>query len=60
MYAPHGELTLQNSADLRQITAYKIRLKNTANVTYETGLISTLFSSGPGGSWSIEDWQEVE
>ena len=59
-YAGHGLITLANTVDLKEITAYKIILKNSASITYESGLPSTLFSSGPGGGYDILRWQEVE
>jgi len=52
-YAAHGLIPLQNSVSLKEVTAYKITLKNSANVRYDTGLASTVFDSGPGASWSF-------
>ncbi|MFZ3044084.1 MAG: hypothetical protein WA058_03200 [Minisyncoccia bacterium] len=52
-YAAHGLIPLANTVSLKEITAYKIRLQNSANVTYDTGLPSAVFESGPGGSWSF-------
>ena len=58
-YAPHGLITIQNNTNLKEATAYKLHLKNSATVTYESGLVSANFSSGPGGGWSIDSWKEV-
>ena len=52
-YAAHGLIPLANTVTLKEVTAYKIKLKNSASVTYDTGLPSTVFQSGPGGSWSF-------
>lgn len=52
-YAAHGLIELENSVSLKEVTAYKIVLNNSANVTYDTGLPSTIFDSGPGGSWGF-------
>jgi hypothetical protein len=60
VYAGEGEIYMANSVSLRQVTGYRLRLVNNTIVTYETGLISTLFSSGPGGGWKINRWHEVE
>lgn len=60
VYSGHGEVVLKNSIALKEVTAYRLRLQNTANVTYESGLASLLFSSGPGGSWTVKDWFEAE
>lgn len=59
-YASHGLIEIANSVALKEVTAYKIRLRNTADVKYDTGLPSALFSSGPGGGYDITDWLEVE
>ena len=60
MYAGHGQISIENSATLRQVTGYKIKMKNSANLIYEEGLADTLFSSGPSGGWNISTWQEVQ
>ena len=52
-YAAHGLIELENSISLKEVTAYKIHLKNSANVKYDTGLASVVFDSGPGASWSF-------
>lgn len=53
VYAGHGEIVLQNNSNLREVTAWRIRAKNSAEIRYETGLGSTLFPDGPGGSWAV-------
>lgn len=60
VYAGHGEIQLNNSASLKEVTAFRVHAKNTASVTYETGLASLLFSSGPSGSWTIKGWKESQ
>lgn len=50
-YAAHGLIPLANSVALKEVTAYKIKLQNSASVTYDTGLPSAVFESGPGASW---------
>lgn len=52
-YAAHGLLPLENTISLKEATAYKIRLKNSANVTYDSGLPNAAFKTGPGGSWGF-------
>ena len=58
VYAGHGEVHLKNSISLREVSAYKIRLSNSAQVVYKTGLANLLFTSGPSGGYSIESWRE--
>lgn len=50
-YAAHGLIPLANTVALKEATAYKIELENSASVTYDNGLPSAVFESGPGGSW---------
>jgi hypothetical protein len=59
-YASHGQVTLEQSVSIKEVTAYKIILQNTANVTYDTGLPSVLFESGPAGGYDILDWKEIQ
>ncbi|MDP2651801.1 MAG: hypothetical protein Q8O94_01560 [bacterium] len=50
-YAAHGLIPLANTVSLKEVTAYKIKLRNSANVIYDIGLPNTSFQTGPGGSW---------
>lgn len=59
-YASHGRITLANSIELNEVTAYRIRLGNNADVIYESGLVNLLFTSGPGGGFTIGSWSEIE
>ncbi len=59
-YAIHGQITLSQSVSLKEVTAYKIVLTQSANVTYDQGLPSVLFESGPSGGYSVTSWKEVQ
>ncbi|HEY4516606.1 MAG TPA: hypothetical protein VJG64_01525 [Candidatus Paceibacterota bacterium] len=59
-YASHGQITLSQSANASETTGYKILLTQSAEVTYDTGLPSTVFDSGPSGGYAITSWQEVQ
>lgn len=59
VYAPHGWIDIKNGATLVGMAGYKIIIKNNAVITYENGLASMLFESGPGGGWSISKWEEI-
>lgn len=52
-YASHGLIPLANTVSLKEVTAYKIKLQNSANVKYDSGLPSVVFQTGPGGSWGF-------
>lgn len=60
LYAGHGEIQLENSIDAKEVSAWRIRLKNAAEVLYESGLANLLFSSGPSGGYTFDKWREVE
>ncbi|MBI2109067.1 MAG: hypothetical protein HYT93_02725 [Parcubacteria group bacterium] len=60
LYAGHGEIVLQNTVFLREVTGYKVHLKNSAKVEYNMGLQNVLFSTGPSGGYEIIDWKEIE
>jgi hypothetical protein len=59
-YASHGLINLSQSVSVKEVTAYKISLTQSANVTYDTGLPHTLFQAGPAGGYDITSWNEVE
>ena len=59
-YATAGMINLHNGVDITEATAYKLRLDNTATITYDIGLSNVNFSSGPAAGWSIQNWKEVQ
>lgn len=60
LVAPYGTVSLSNNATAKEITGYKIILNNNAVVTYDSGIASTSFSTGPGGAWILDSWNETE
>jgi len=60
IYAAHGLILTQNNADLKEISGYKLKMKNNGEVIYDTGLANLLFDSGPSGGYSFDSWREVE
>jgi hypothetical protein len=60
VYAPHGLIDIAQSTSLKEITGYKIKTANSSNIIYESGLVNLLFTSGPGGGFTIDFWKEVE
>ncbi|MFC1629698.1 pilus assembly PilX N-terminal domain-containing protein [Patescibacteria group bacterium] len=59
-YTNSGLIYIHNNVIIKEVTGYKVKLDNNATVTYETGLSDASFSSGPGGSWEVISWREVE
>ena len=53
LYAGEGQIEISNSADLKEVTAHKLKITNNSTVTYESGLQNASFSNGPGGSWAV-------
>lgn len=52
LYAINGNIELSGSADLNQITAKKVILSGGAEISYDSGVTTPFFSSGPSGSYS--------
>ena len=59
-YASNGVIHLHNNINIREATGYKLALDNNAVISYQVGLENVNFTSGPGGSWYVENWQEIE
>lgn len=53
LYASRGTVSVNNNAGANEITAYQLSLSENATVSYLSGLQSSSFSNGPGGSWAI-------
>lgn len=58
-YAAKGMIFLHNNVAVTELVGHKIHLENNATLTYEVGLASVTFSSGPTGGWSIQTWNEI-
>ena len=52
-YASTGIIAPGTGNSFKELTAWKIRLINSSTIDYETGLSSTLFTSGPSGTYSL-------
>lgn len=52
-YAKDGIIEPGNGNSYTELTAWGIKLVNNSTLNYKTGLSSTLFSSGPSGSFSV-------
>lgn len=58
LYAGHGRITISNSVTIKEVTAYRIVVNNSAKVIYNTGLANLLFSAGPSGGYTIGGWAD--
>jgi len=52
-YASNGIVNPGTGNSFKELTAWKIKLINSSTIDYETGLSSTLFTSGPSGVYSL-------
>jgi len=59
-YTSQGVVRLRNNMQIREATGYALYLDNNAVIEYESGLEDTRFVSGPGASWEILEWKEIE
>ena len=59
-YTTQGLIVLRNNIKAQEVTGYKVFLDNNAEIIYESGLENASFSSGPGGSWEVTSWKEIE
>ncbi len=61
VFAPYGLVNLNNNAEVKETTAYKIHISQSATVTYAAALQNVLFSNGPGGGWRMKPgtWREL-
>ncbi len=59
VYADKGMVDIQNSIVLKEVTAHKVKIRNSAQVIYETGLEDLVFDAGPGGAYSVVGWRQV-
>jgi len=50
-YALEGDASLSNNASVTALVADSLTMGNNATLNYDSGLASSSFSSGPGGSW---------
>lgn len=52
-YASRGIIEPGNKNTFKELTAWGIRLINNGTINYETGLSSTIFTSGPSGTYTL-------
>jgi hypothetical protein len=58
-YATDGNISISNNSHVRALTGGGLTLSNNAGIDYDSGLANAEFSTGPGGSWVIKEWQVV-
>lgn len=58
-YSTVGLIEVKNNARIRAISGGGLYLSNGAIIEYDTGLANGEFTGGPGGAWSILEWQII-
>lgn len=58
--APYGTIKMQENTSAASLYGSRLYLENNLRLIYEQGLTNMNFSSGPGGTWTINSWEEVE
>lgn len=53
LFTPNGGIKIGNNAHAVAFTGKKVTLGNNAVITYESGLASSTYATGPGGTWTI-------
>lgn len=54
LYAPFGRLVIGNKASAVSFSAKGIDFGNEVTINYDEGLANTNFTTGPGGSWTMQ------
>ncbi len=54
LVAQSGTVEIDGGSSLKAVTAKQITMSGGSTLYYDSGLISSNFSSGPGGSWQVE------
>lgn len=57
-YTSAGGLNISNNVSVVEATGYKVIMQNNSMIQYSSGIVNIYFSSGPGGSWRVNSWQE--
>jgi hypothetical protein len=60
LFTLNGWVRVKNSTNIREITGYGIHLSNNSGLNYETGIANAVFTMGPGGSWEVITYKEIE
>ena len=58
--AQKGTIHFSNNSGAKEATARLIDMDNGSTVTYDSGLVNTILSSGPSGGYVFGSWKEVE
>ena len=57
--AQNGTINFSGGTAAKAAVAYKMIMGGGTTITYDSGLASMNFSSGPSGAWNVDSWKEV-
>ncbi len=57
--AQYGNVALSGGAAINAAVGDSISITGGSTVTYDQGLASPSFQSGPSGGWNLQDWTEI-
>jgi len=57
-YTSAGAINISNGVSLIEAIGYKVIMNNNSTIQYSTGIVNIYFSSGVGGGWKVNSWQE--
>lgn len=58
--AQSGNVDLSGAATLNAVVGNSISITGGSTITYDQGLASPSFVSGPSGGWNLSNWQETQ
>jgi hypothetical protein len=58
--AQYGNIALSGGAAIKAVVGNSITATGGSTVTYDSGLASPSFMSGPSGGWNIASWKETQ
>jgi len=59
LVAQDGGIRFSGGASAKAAVANYMTLSGGTTLIYETGLTNINFSNGPGGTWVVDEWQEI-
>ncbi|MDO8507849.1 MAG: hypothetical protein Q7S53_04785 [bacterium] len=59
LYAYYGSMKFSGGGKIVAMTGQTLYLTGGGKIDYESGLANVNFAGGPGGTWSIKEWQEI-
>ncbi|MCK9344660.1 MAG: lectin like domain-containing protein [Candidatus Pacebacteria bacterium] len=59
-YTTKSMLLLEGGVAVQQISGYKVKLLDYADIEYDRGVVNANFVAGPTGGWNVTSWNEAQ